>query len=75
MNKEVRSLEFEIRAEETEKEEILENHKNAMLDAVNRRAAARAAKDWAESDKIRDELAAAGWAVKDSKGGQQLSRI
>ena len=42
---------------------------------ADRRAAARAAKDWAESDKIRDELAAAGWAVKDSKGGQQLSRI
>ncbi|MBR2938982.1 MAG: cysteine--tRNA ligase, partial [Kiritimatiellae bacterium] len=42
---------------------------------VDRRAAARAAKDWAESDKIRDELAAAGWAVKDSKSGQQLSRI
>ena len=42
---------------------------------VDRRAAARAAKDWAESDRIRDELAAAGWAVKDSKSGQQLSRI
>jgi len=42
---------------------------------VDRRAAARAAKDWAESDKIRDELAAAGWAIKDSKSGQQLSRI
>ena len=42
---------------------------------VDRRAAARAAKDWAESDRLRDELAAAGWAVKDSKSGQQLSRI
>ena len=38
-------------------------------------AAARAAKDWAESDRLRDELAAAGWAVKDSKSGQHLSRI
>ena len=42
---------------------------------VDRRAAARAAKDWAESDRLRDELAAAGWAVKDSKSGQHLSRI
>ena len=32
--------EDKARAEEAEKEEILENHKNAMLDAVNRRAAA-----------------------------------
>ena len=32
--------EEKARAEEAEKEETLENHKNAMLDAVNRRAAA-----------------------------------
>ena len=32
--------EEKARAEETEKEEILETHKNEMLDAVNRRAAA-----------------------------------
>ena len=44
----------------------------ALLD---RRAAARAAKDWAESDRLRDELAAAGWAVKDSKDGQHASRL
>ena len=42
---------------------------------LDRRAAARAARDWAESDRLRDELAAAGWAVKDSKGGQQASRL
>jgi len=32
------------------------------------RAAARAAKNWAESDRIRDELAAKGIVLKDSKG-------
>ncbi len=35
-----KAAEEQARAEETEKEEILENHKNAMLEAVNRRAAA-----------------------------------
>ena len=39
----------------------------AMLD---RRAEARKAKNWAESDRLRDAIAAAGWLVKDSKEGQ-----
>jgi cysteinyl-tRNA synthetase len=29
------------------------------------RIAARAAKDWAESDRLRDAIAAAGWVVRD----------
>ena len=33
------------------------------------RTAARARKDWKESDRIRDELAAMGVAIKDSKEG------
>ena len=33
------------------------------------RAKAKAAKDWATSDRIRDELAAAGFEVKDTKDG------
>jgi len=33
------------------------------------RAAAKAAKDWATSDRIRDELAAIGFEVKDTKDG------
>ena len=36
---------------------------------VNARLAARAAKNWAESDRIRDELAAMGVALKDNKDG------
>ena len=43
----------------------------ALLDA---RAAARAARNWAESDRLRDEIAAAGWAVKDSKDGQSVAK-
>jgi cysteinyl-tRNA synthetase len=36
---------------------------------VATRAAARAAKNWAESDRLRDELAALGVAIKDNKDG------
>lgn len=43
----------------------------ALLD---RRAAARTAKDWAESDRLRLELASLGVIVKDSKDGQTWSR-
>ena len=39
----------------------------AMLDE---RAAARKAKNWAESDRLRDAIAAAGWVVTDSRDGQ-----
>jgi cysteinyl-tRNA synthetase len=33
------------------------------------RASARANKDWAESDRLRDELAKMGVAIKDNKNG------
>jgi cysteinyl-tRNA synthetase len=36
---------------------------------INSRLAARAAKDWKESDRIRDELAAMGVTIKDNKDG------
>ena len=41
---------------------------------LDRRAEARKAKNWVESDRLRDELAAMGWAVKDSKDGQSVTR-
>ena len=40
---------------------------------VEQRAAARAAKDFAESDRLRGALADAGWLVRDTPDGQQLS--
>ena len=43
----------------------------AMLDA---RAAARKERNWAESDRLRDAIAAAGWVVKDSKDGQSVTK-
>jgi cysteinyl-tRNA synthetase len=39
-----------------------------------RRAEARARKEWALSDALRDQLLATGWQVKDTKEGQKLSR-
>jgi cysteinyl-tRNA synthetase len=36
------------------------------------RQAARDAKDFAESDRLRDEIAAAGWVVRDGAGGWEL---
>ena len=38
------------------------------------RAEARKARNWAESDRLRDAIAAAGWLVKDSKDGQTCTR-
>ncbi len=42
---------------------------------VQRRTDARAAKDWAAADQIRDELTAAGWTVEDSADGPVARRI
>jgi cysteinyl-tRNA synthetase len=41
---------------------------------VEARAAARAAKNWAESDRIRDRLASAGVTLEDRAGGQTVWR-
>ena len=38
------------------------------------RNAARSAKDWAEADRIRDELVAMGWTVKDGAEGTTVHR-
>jgi cysteinyl-tRNA synthetase len=44
----------------------------AMLEA---REAARAARDWASSDRLRDELADRGIAVEDTRDGQRWRRL
>lgn len=41
---------------------------------AERRAAARAARDFAEGDRLRDELAAQGWSVEDTPTGPVLHR-
>jgi cysteinyl-tRNA synthetase len=40
---------------------------------VQERQRAREAKNWPESDQIRNRLAELGWNVKDSKDGQKLT--
>ena len=40
-----------------------------VAEMLGKRAEAKAAKDWAEADRIRDELKALGIAIKDSKDG------
>jgi len=42
---------------------------------VEQRAAARAARDWARADRLRDELAAGGVAVEDTRDGQRWRRL
>jgi cysteinyl-tRNA synthetase len=59
-----------VLAMEPEDEEIPQE----VLALVERRAQARAAKDWKLSDSLRDQIQALGWTVKDSKDGQKLTR-
>jgi cysteinyl-tRNA synthetase len=41
---------------------------------LQQRAAARAAKDWAQSDALRQKIAELGWTVKDTKDGQKVTK-
>ncbi len=43
-------------------------------DLVRARDEARAAKDWARADELRDQLMALGWVVEDSAAGTQIRR-
>lgn len=45
----------------------------AVRELLEARAAARGAKNWAESDRLRDSIQELGWTVKDTKDGQKLS--
>ena len=42
------------------------------LELLEQRKEARARKDFAESDRLRDQISALGWVVQDSKEGQKL---
>ena len=56
-------------------ERLLEAEEGAPAEAVElaeRRAAAREAKDWAEADRLRDELRDLGWEVRDGPQGPEL---
>jgi cyanophycinase-like exopeptidase len=44
-----------------------------VLSLMDARQKARAAQDWAESDRLRDEIASRGWTVRDTSDGQVLA--
>ena len=58
--------------ERGKKEEKADDEVQSIL---AQRAEARAAKDWAKSDELRDRLKDMGYSVKDTPQGQQLTRI
>ena len=43
-----------------------------VQELLDLRQAARAAQQWAEADRLRGEIAALGWLVKDTSAGPQL---
>ena len=46
-----------------------------LVERLEARVAARAARDWAASDRLRDELAERGIAVEDTRDGQRWRRV
>lgn len=52
-----------------------EDPSEEVLTLLEQRKQARANKDFAASDRLRDEIAAFGWRVKDTKEGQVLEKI
>ena len=51
---------------------VISSEVQSLLD---QRQQARASKNWAQSDQLRDQIAALGWVVKDTKEGQKLTPI
>ena len=45
---------------------------DAVLEVARQRDEARAAKDWARADALRDQLVADGWVVEDTPAGTQV---
>lgn len=64
-----------IRTELTEGTDAtaMEPFEKAMSLVLEMRAKAKASKDWATSDLIRDRLAEAGFVIKDTKDGAEWS--
>ena len=46
-----------------------------VLDLVEQRAAARKAKDFAEADRLRDEIAKLGYAVRETRQGVEIKKV
>lgn len=48
---------------------------NDVIALLATRKEAREAKNWAESDRLRDEILSLGWQIKDTKGEQKVSPL
>ena len=46
-----------------------------VVTLAEQRQQARASKQWAESDRLRTEIASLGWMVQDAKDGYKLVRL
>ena len=56
------------------KNEIRDEIPEEVVRLAEERLKARQEKNWAESDRLRDEILALGYSIKDSKDGYELSR-
>jgi cysteinyl-tRNA synthetase len=45
-----------------------------LLDLLQQRTAAKKNKDWATADRLRDQIAAAGWKIVDTAQGPRLEK-
>ena len=53
---------------------VAEKPSDEVLALIEKRKQARADKDFPESDRLRDEILALGWSVKDTKDGQVVEK-
>ena len=79
MNKKEAEIAFKLLDELTEVLGLLRQEKTQEIEPeiqklIDERQAARKAKDFARADAIRDELAAKGITLKDTKDGLQIIR-
>ncbi len=69
-------LSLDLNKKEDEKvEEINNNLPKEIVDLLNQRKVARENKDYALSDKLRDEILALGYSIKDTKDGQNVQKV
>ena len=71
MNRLLRALGIVLPEEPTEQADIPE----AVRNLAETRWQARLAKNWADSDRLRNELTELGWQVKDGKDGYELTPL
>ena len=63
-----------IKIDEEGKEKNVEIPEN-VLKLIEERKIARQEKNWAESDRLRDEIQKLGYSVKDTKDGVEISEL